>query len=103
MNPSATRRNVTVVSETILGTVSGMTSTSGTRRVGRPSKGDRHAIHVRMPRHLADRVMGYAGATGKSYGEVINELVERHQDEIDPASVKHGDNRLDLEGGRRTA
>ncbi|MFQ6486018.1 hypothetical protein [Brachybacterium epidermidis] len=47
--------------------------------------------------------MGYAGATGKSYGEVINELVERHQDEIDPASVKHGDNRLDLEGGRRTA
>lgn len=72
-------------------------STPPVPRTGRPSKGDRHAFHVRIPRETADRVMAWADATGTTYSDVISELVQRHRDEIDPAVLEAGTNRLDLE------
>lgn len=94
---AATRRHKGRVSETLAGRVYPMTTASGKRSTGRPSKGDRHAFHVRIPRATADRVIAWADATGVSYSDVISNLVEEHRDEIDPQLIEHGSNRLDLD------
>lgn len=47
------------------------------RRIGRPSKGDRHAFHVRIQRRAADLVIAEAEARGMSRGDYIEALVVR--------------------------
>ena len=44
-------------------------------KVGRHSKGDRHAFMTRVPRDAADRVMETADRLGISYSEYIAYLI----------------------------
>lgn len=100
---TSTRNARPLVSESGTASVLHMATSSAHPRTGRPSKGDRRAFHVRMPRETADRVMAYAVATGTTYSDVISDLVERHRDEIDPNDIELGTNRLDVEVTRDTA
>lgn len=100
---SATHDAPPRVSESGTASVLYMATSSVHPRTGRPSKGDRRAFHVRIPRETADRVMAYAVATGTTYSDVISSLVERHRDEIDPTDIELGTNRLDVEVTRDTA
>lgn len=70
---------------------------------GRPSKGDRHAFSTRIPRVYAERVIAYADAIDRSYSDVLADLVIRHADELDPALVQLGENRLDVEANVKGA
>lgn len=52
-----------------------MATRQGTKRVGRPSKGDRHAFMVRLPQEAADEVFRRAEVTGQYWTDLISELV----------------------------
>lgn len=105
MNPLADTPTKPIVSETFAPSVGVMSTPRARTRSGsggRPSKGDRHAFHVRVPRHLADKVMDYADANDMAYADVFIEMLERHVDDLAVAPERIG--RLDLEvGDRNTA
>lgn len=55
------------------------------KRVGRPSKGDRHTFVTRVPQQDSLEVQAIAHQRGWSYSETIAELVRialRHRDEL---------------------
>ena len=74
-------------------------------KVGRPSKGPRRTIGVPVPMPLADRIARIKELTGKTMGEIVIEVLERHVDELDPAAYEHGaaQPRMDLDESKRTA
>lgn len=79
------------------GTVLPMANRQQVRRGGRPSKGDRHPFHVRVPRPYADRIIAYAEAVDMTNNDVLLELIVRHIDELDVDALEHGTNTLPLE------
>lgn len=63
---------------------------AGTRRTGRPSKGDRHAFMTRIPMRDAKEVIESSDALDVYYSDYIAALVEiglRHRDEL-PAHLQ---------------
>ena len=60
--------------------------TSKQVKVGRPSKGPRRTIGVPVPVALGDRIERMKELTGKTMGEIVLEVLERHVDEIDPTA-----------------
>lgn len=45
---------------------------------GRPSKGDRWPVYVRLPRHVADRVRADADRLDISYSELMASVAAQH-------------------------
>ena len=74
-------------------------------RAGRPSKGPRRTIGVPVPVALGDNIERIKELTGKTMGEVVLEVLERHLDELDPTMLEHGADqpRIHLGEERNTA
>lgn len=99
---TATRLNHVAVSRTNLCSCSWRTRHA---KVGRPSKGPRRTIGVPVPMPLADRIARIKELTGKTMGEIVIEVLERHVDEPRPAIYEVGaaQPRMDLDESERTA
>lgn len=99
---TTTRPNHAVISRNLCSVVSMASKHS---KVGRPSKGPRRTIGVPAPVPLADRIARIKELTGKTMGEIVLEVLERHVDELDPAAYEHGaaQPRMDLDESKRTA
>ena len=79
--------------------------TAERRKVGRPSKGPRRTIGVPVPVALGDKIERMKELTGKTMGEIVLEVLERHSDEIDPAAYEAGSSqpRIAFEETKQTA
>ncbi|MGO2996201.1 MAG: hypothetical protein ACTIII_15330, partial [Brachybacterium alimentarium] len=65
----------------------------------------RRTIGVPVPVALGDRIERMKELTGKTMGEIVLEVLERHVDEIDPTAHEAGSAqpRIDLGETKRTA
>jgi hypothetical protein len=45
------------------------------KKAGRPSKGDRKRLPVRLPTHLAEAAQKYAERTGRTFNDLVEQLL----------------------------